>query len=1083
MATYTYKGTAITGTSKTAKEFPKSGVSSAKVNDTYLNKEKGHVYKCTTAGAPSKAKWKYIRTDIIGKPKTGVTKLGSPTRVTVGTNTHYMKATWKVPKVLTSEKNGRRATGLEIAWSIGIPGKDKKRVVETANEALTESKINLNSFKVGRTTYTRSSFYPLNTKRTLSYVTAKVYPTNEKGKGKNKQTATRNFNTPRRPVIGDWTFNSGDGIVSNTITTDAGADYRERYDTRYQMIIEDTNSGETWNEYDTSSTSTETTLSYNVSNYQQLAYDEYIKVTIRAWARGYAGDSGTAEKTYYVAYPAQTTIEDVSVSSRDHAGKCTVFINTNTEDNPEHPVDHVKLEYLANCTYASESSIPGDASWTDSSIIDDGKCTALAVPVTNLIPDPGKYTWLRVKSYHADEAVLFRYSKPWRVDQLETPAATAADESITILGTTPGDDGKSIIVHLGWNADGLDDSTGTELTWSDAQDSWKSTDDPELYNFTWSDKEIYSLTTDTSVVTGKTYYTYNSSTQEYTAVQNPSGNPKTQGWYQLDYHDSATITIKGLNESTKYYIRARRYLEDEVTTYSPYSNIATEITTETPEAVVASCASYVATGTSLPVYWTYSGTGIQKEWQIVECHEETVGNDTVIVEGQVVAEGKGSFGATQVSFDDIARTATDGVLSFRVYISTGSGFVQSEIHTITIVDPPTLSLTTASTLTAQPYSFTATSNTECNLTVIVTSQGAVGQFPDGVKRQTAGDTIYSAVLTPVWTSENDGYSTTVTLPSGLDFWDLCNYTLSVVATDPETGLKSDPAGSEFTISWSHQAPSPVQQTFTATSDQTVNEDTVYYEYDDGVYVEVEPVGTENPSEEGWYEVSDTAYVTLTPIDTVDGDGMHIQAVQIALTAPANSAQTDVYDIYRVTGDGAYLIGEGFPLSYTATDNYAPFGDAMTQIYRLAVRTVDGDVEFSDIEYVASGAMMRFDWAGGTLELPYNISIGDKYKKDVSVRKHMDGTNDAYWNTNIDRTGSLSSDLIRLDQQENVVLARELAHYAGPVFVRTPDGSAYEADVQVTNMSTDGLLEAIAIDATEIGLTDEFILPTPFALEE
>ena len=1046
MATYTYKGTAITGTSKTAKEFPKSGVSSAKANQTYLNKETGHVYKCTTAGAPSKAKWKYVRTDIIGKPKTGVTSLGAPKRVTVGTNTHYMKATWKVPKTLTSEKNGRRATGLEIAWSIGIPGKDKKRVIETANEALTESKINLNSFKVGRTTYTRSSFYPLNTKRTLSYVTAKVYPTNEKGKGKNKQTATRNFDTPRRPVIGDWTFSSENGIVSNTITTDAGADYRERYDTRYQMIIEDTNSGETWNEYDTSSTSTETTLSYNVSNYQQLAYDEYIKVTIKAWARGYAGDSGTAEKTYYVAYPAQTTIEDVRVSSKDQSGKCTVFINTNTEDNPEHPVDHVKLEYLANCTYASESSIPGDASWTDTSITDDGKCTALAVAVTNLIPDPGKYTWLRVKSYHADEAVLYRYSKPWRVDQLETPAATAADESITILGTTPGDDGKSIIVHLGWNEEGTDDATGTELTWSDAEDAWRSTDDPDQYTFTWSDGEI------------------------------------TVG--QKTYHDSATITIKGLNESTKYYIRARRYLEDEVTTYSPYSNIATEITTETPEAVVASCASYVATGSSLPVYWTYSGTGIQKEWQIVECHEETVNNNTVIVEGQVVAEGKGSFGATQVSFDDIFRTATDGVLSFRVYISTGSGFVQSEIHTITIVDPPTLSLTTSSTLTAQPYSFTATCNTECNLTVIVTSQGAVGQFPDGVKRQTAGDTIYSAVLTPVWTSGNDDYSTTVTLPSGLDFWDLCNYTLSVVATDPETGLKSEPpAESEFTVSWSHQAPSPVQQTFTVTEDQTVVEDTVYYEYSDGVYVEAEPDGTENPSEEGWYEVSDTAYVTLTPINTIDDDGLHVQAVQIALTAPANSDSSDVYDIYRVTGDGYYLIGEGFPLSYTATDNYAPFGDALTQIYRLAVRTVDGDVEFADIEYVASGAMMRFDWAGGTLELPYNISIGDKYKKDVSVRKHMDGTNDAYWNTNIDRTGSLSSDLIRLDQQEDVVLARELAHYAGPVFVRTPDGSAYEADVQITNMSTDGLLESIAIDATEIGLTDEFILPTPFALEE
>ena len=185
----------------------------------------------------------------------------------------------------------------------------------------------------------------------------------------------------------------------------------------------------------------------------------------------------------------------------------------------------------------------------------------------------------------------------------------------------------------------------------------------------------------------------------------------------------------------------------------------------------------------------------------------------------------------------------------------------------------------------------------------------------------------------------------------------------------------------------------------------------------------------------------------------------------------------------MTGDGAYLIGQSFPQTYVATDEYAPFGDALTLYYRIATRTIDGDVAFTDIEYVADGSAMRFDWAGGSLELPYNISIGDSYKKDVNFRKHMGGSIDGYWNSNIERKGSLSSDLVRLDQQEDVVMARQLAHYAGPVFVRTPDGSAYEADVQVTDMSTTGTLEAIAIDATEIGLTQEFILPTPYPLVE
>ena len=54
-----YTGTGITGTSTTATIFTGSGVSSAKVNDQYLNTETGNTYKCTTAGAATAAKWVY----------------------------------------------------------------------------------------------------------------------------------------------------------------------------------------------------------------------------------------------------------------------------------------------------------------------------------------------------------------------------------------------------------------------------------------------------------------------------------------------------------------------------------------------------------------------------------------------------------------------------------------------------------------------------------------------------------------------------------------------------------------------------------------------------------------------------------------------------------------------------------------------------------------------------------------------------------------------------------------------------------------------------------------------------------------
>lgn len=1038
---YTYKGTKIKGQTAKAK---KGHAAKAKGN-TYLNTSSGNVYKSTKKGDKNDKIWKYQETVVVKKPSLTVTGLGAPTR-----SSGTMTASWGVPGDLTSTKKGDRATGLRVDWSLSQKvKKNPSAVTQKLGTNKTSTSINLNSITIGNKAYTRNSFHPVTLNNFLYSVTAKVTPYNGEGDSSKNSTATRNFAIPRKPSLEPYEFNNETGVVSIQIKTNAGADYQERYDTWFKMSVYDSRTNKTTVPHNTNSTSTDFTKTYNVTSYQSLDYEDYIQIDSSAYARGYRGNSDSVSRRYYVAYPAQVLINDIKVSSRDMAGKCTVYIDTNTKDNPQHPVDQVRLEYLANVSYRNAASIPGDASWTATDIVDDAKCSALSIGVTSLIPDPGKYTWVRVKSYHINENVLYRYSEPARLTELETPVATAADDDITIIGSQAGTDGKSIIVNLGWNKDGTDDSTGTELSWSDEEDSWKSTENPNSYNFTWSD------------------------------------GPVTVG--QDSYHDSATITIKNLHESTQYFIKARRYLEGETTTYSEYSNIESCLTSETPPAVVASCPGVVPIGSALPVYWVFSGTSIQTNWQIIEQVATTSGNDTVYEDGAVIAEGNNSLGSTQIAADRLTEFITeDNDLRFTVQVSTGSGWVISEQQLVQFVEAPTLAVSATTPVTAQPVTFTATSNIECNLTVILSSQGADGQFPDGVRRQTANDTIYSGVISPVWTSSNNAYTTTVTLPGGLDLWNKCSYTLSVVATDTSTGLKSDESISTLVINWANPAVSMQPVTiYVATTDTTVDEDETYFEYDVETqsYVMVDPEGTENPLAEGWYVEETSSPVTLTAIDEVDDSGYHRKAVQIGLTPAPSCGQNDVYDIYRLTGDGAYLIGEGFPLTYTAVDEYAPFGDDLTLYYRVAIRTTDGDVAFCDYEYLADGAVMRFDWQGGSLELPYNIEIGDKYAKDVEIRKHLNGDSDAYWNQGVTRVGNLKSDLIRLEQQDDINMARQLARYPGAVFVRTPDGSAYDADVQVTDLSVDGPLEAIAIDATEIALTPAFILPIPFELED
>lgn len=920
---------------------------------------------------------------ITKKPNIAVKSLSAPSRES---GTYKMSAGWKVPNDLTKSSNSRRATGLKIHWTLDIENeKDPKKTIKTSNENTETSTVNLNNFviKNGNTTvatYTRSSFHPVVAGNYLNSVSVKVVPYNSKGNGSKSASATREFKVPPVPTISEPSFNTSNGVVSATISVNTGDDYEEQYQTKYEVCVKTRTASTETIASSGVSQSSEFTLTYNATDYQNLSTDQYISVTFRAWSQGLRGDSQPVTRTCYVSHAAKTTIKSTSAPS--NTGTCMVLINTN--ESTEHPVDTVSLEYLANVTYEKESDIPATGiTWSESGIEDDGDCTALVMPVTNLIPDAGKYTWVRVKSWHLHEGVLYQYSNYVRVTDLEKPTPVVG--SVGIISATSGNDGQSAIVQLGWNSD---DATGTEISWSDSEDTWRSTEEPSHYEFTWSD-----------------------------------GRYPATGTQQ--YSQSALITIKGLTEATKYYVKARRYLDggDDGITYSAYAGPTTVLPHAAPSSVYLTCDKYVSVDTPLNVRWTLSGGTLQTGWRLVTSNGKDLGN------------GESSIGATQISADKLKSVAVSGSVTFTVEVTTGSDWVKSNSRTVTIISKPTLALAVPSTMTSQAgFSFTATSDKECDLIVIVTSQGISGQFPQGLMRQTAGDTIYSNKYHPAWTTSNGSKTTTITFPKGLDFWDNGEYEISVVAVDRMTQLQSKEVKKSFNVNWTNKAVDP------------------------------------------------STGVTLTVLNDPKG------AVQITLRAPTGSNATDVFDIYRMDVENPTLISgkNGFPRapSEPIIDYYAPFGSGISLYYRIALRTIDGDVEFADIEYTAQNKAIRFDWADGSLELPYGLSIGDSYSKDFEIRHHMDGSSDGYWNPNIERKSSLSSSVIKLIQPDDIEKARKLARYAGPVFVRLPDGSAYEADVQVTDLSKKNEAVAyIAIDATEIGLTEEFSLASPYSYEE
>jgi len=916
------------------------------------------------------------------KPTTTVKSVTTPDRESGGS--HKMTVDINLGDALVSTKSASRCDRMSYGWKLGTSKKIKKPSTSTdagisaSNKKFSKSK-NLNSFN----NYTRSSFYPYNADVKLTSVTFWCQPYNKYGKAK-KISKTRKFEPPTKPSIGTFSITQY-GVVSCTITSVAGTGYHERARTRYRVIVKNTQTGTSNTVTDSSFSDLTKTVTYNVADYQQLSYGQYVSITVKAWNQGYAGNSESVSKTYYVGYPAAASIQNVDVSSKSQTGKVTVQIKTNSTTS--HPVDEVELEYLSNVTYSTANSIPGDTAWTSSGIIDDSKCSALAIAVGTIgIPDPGKYNWVRVKSWHAIESVLYRYSTPQRVKGLETPAPTASDDAIKVISTSIGADGESVKVLMGWDRNGTDDSTGTELSWADAADAWKSTEPPDTFEFAWSDGPY----TDTSVTPN------------------------------VSYRQSATITIKNLEPGQNVYIKARRYLDlNGERSWGAYCNAKTQLPSSEvvgePESVFLSIDDFVPRGNSVLASWTLGSTSMQTYWALMTSS------------GKVIANGKSTANNYTIPFNRLATFASNNVVNLYLAVSTGGELIVSDTKKVIIVDRPTLALAPLSTLTAQPMQFTLSSNKAARIIASITAQGASGQNASGVYEQFNGDTVWTANLQPLWTESSGTYSVTIEITEPQDFIDGAGYTLTCQAIDDETGLKSDEVTGNFTVEWAHQAVAAV--------DCTVN-----------------------------------------PRNYYDNDGIHHMDAQITLVAPTGAAQTDVFDIYRHTADGAVLIGSGYPAGEVLVDNYAPFGKGMDLFYRIVTRTVDGDTEFADIPYVLDGRVLRFDWPYGVLELPYNIDISDSYAKQSIMRMHMDGVNNAYWNAGVKRTAKYSSEIIRIDNQSDVALARQLARYAGGVFVRTPDGSAFEADVQVNDMSTTGIVQLFNLTIEEIATTDAFMLP-------
>ena len=1153
---------------------------------------------------------------ITRKPDSTVQALTAPKRIDLPS--HKVQSTWNITSWAHSNDNPAEALGFETWMKVVTETGGKERdlwVKRDVGISARQMSVNLSSMSAtdGKT-YTRSNYYPLG-KTYLKCLTTQVRLKNNLGAG-DWRYATRWFQPPRKPVISELYQDAETGKVKFTITTNAGEDYQERYDTRYQVWVYDSHAKSS-SHTDSTSTSTSITGQVDIPNRMSLAYGEFVRVRIIAWARGYRGDSEKAQRDIYVGWPYQPTITWMDITSTNTAAKVTAMVKLSPAT--AHPVTGCKLQKLVNVEYEKAEDIPGNALWVDTGAVDDGRCTALAVTVAELQPTAGLHTWIRVKSWNDIESTFYRYSVPVRVTKLETPAVTAADDRCAILRIVPNTTGATVVV--GWNESPA--NTGTELSWSTSETawssnvtpstatyttedatsqsdfwahtatltlsqlssgtnyyimarryltpqggsttytgysemkafrtasvsgatcgivsatpindgttvavvvgwtsgttdrgelswsndfrSWYSTEQPERFEFDWADGSSQSTdwaNTATAYITGlergSKYFIrarrYTSSSATFTAYSdfatvmtnsddevsgscgivsitpNEDGQSvkavvgwtettafdgtelswadKSTAWQSnnqpsvinADWEDessqstswkkTATIIVEGLNPGTLYYFRARRYNKEYSTAYSSF---ATAIPATTPTGVELSAPGVVVSGDAMPLSWAYDASDMQTGWEVVTGTVTVTNSVPRITSGiKVLEHGDDSMLSCVIPAWRMEGLST---LAVAVRVSTGGAYVMSDAQVVKIGTKPTAAITAAELTDygedddhsyGQPLAVSLSSNVGGQAVVTVKSNGVTDERPDGEHVQAAGDTVWSTAVIPSWTLTSGTYYATITAPGDLDLVDGATYTVYAKVRDVDTGLESDEVSTDATVDYTEKAPAP------------------------------------------------SASIAVTTHNTLSG-GFRARGCNIQLASPA-TGYTGVYDVYRVTDDGASLAIAGCKPTDLVVDDYAPFGGS----YRIATRTSDGSLNWRDYPNTLPGGIIRVDFGDDYIELPHNMTVQDDYEKRFEEREHLDGSTEGYWNKGVRRIGALSISLTMTLDGTTMDKLRSLARYEGACWVRTPDGCAYAANVDVKGLDRSIGKDLFAVDlkATEID-TDEFMATVPADVE-
>lgn len=941
-----------------------------------------------------------------------------PTKITEGVSSVSIKregktftCSWKVP---TSLKNGNKKTMKATKLLVGIYRNVKKTDGGFANYSKSHKKkkmhwVSLSSSKTSTNNKLGTStnwldiekYYP-NTSTKLMSLGYQIVPGNGSHRGKAAR-ATYTFSVPKNPKCGDISVDtSNDKVTLKCTLEDVSGKSAQRTYVGYEKVIEGSGIKKTSTKghiRGTGSSAKEFSVSHNFSDIQGLSKDQWRRVTWYFRSYGVAGkNNDRTSKSKTLGHSPVPQIKSVKASTiQAQNRRITVTFSVGSASYVStHPTTGIRL-YVAQSTQKNVTD-PSILSWKKTDSVTDYNGGSLSWQPDDKVDltATGTYTYVRLKAENEYDQ-LSAWSAVSVVPGLyRQPEDTSGAKSVAVTKVSGGDgDPKSLRVDVAWTDTKYN---GTEVSWSEDSEAWHTTKDPDSFQMP-----------DSSWDEGAT----------------------SEGG--VSYKGHAWVKLSSLDESTKYYVRARRYNVDSDTLHTAWCEAKEGTTGASPVGVTAAVPAYVERGRDLMVRFVVGGTNPHTWYEVDVNGNPAVGADSSATVAVVPASA---------ITGDTVKVVVWVMVSGKVYASPEYTVNVKDAPTVTFSDPKRI-------ITEKPFPITMTTQQGVTLSYELTSKGCIGERPAKDEPQYSGDVVWSgdvvAGADPV----------TIEIPASVDLRDGCDYRLSVTPMDSDgligdtvspTWSATDEEGAsyttaDFTVQWAHQAVAP-SWSFTditvtdgiaritpvkpdgyfPTQDETVEEGKTYY----------------RENGEGWYTTA------TNPTDADLPDLLEFYGYVL----PDGYTDTDTFDLYRSTPDADVLISADNPFGRTIVDRWVPFGEDLS--YRIATKTPDGDVSWFDYEYENEGDGIRIDWGRGkSVHLTRGVSKDHEHSKDFEEVTYLDGTTEGYWNDGTSAKESMTAYVIEGYDDEAIEALHELEQYSAPCFVRTWDGQAYEADVSVS----------------------------------